>query len=258
MLTYDDLDHFDERTMAGLFDPAVAVQERAEAQRRRERILACLRFCRDIPSGQLSADGMQTARRLLRRALRRQHREPRPAPDGMADFLAGALAALGDAMERPEESIETAALRHAVEREMEIAAQARASAGTVVPDVLEALARGDFEISADSDVAALEEASRRFNASAGVDIRLHLDGGGFPAGAETSIRLTIACGLWRWTAQPGCSIALGGGDPVALAQDDELLPVMLAGLAVQGGRAISLWAGAVRAAAGDGAGRALN
>lgn len=245
MLTYDDLDHFDERTMAGLFDPAVSVREQAQTQRRRERILACLHFCRDIPSGQLPADGMLTARKLLRRALRRHRREHGPAAEEMADFLESALAALGEPGGEAQEPIEVAALRHAVEREMEAAARTRSSTGTAVPALLEALARGDFEIGAGSDVASLQEAARKFNGSAEIEIQLRLDGGEFDSGSLARFRLSIACGLWRWSAQPGCCVALDGQEPISLAVDDELLPVMLAGLSVQGGRAITLWSAAV-------------
>lgn len=256
MLTYDDLDHFfDERVMAGLLDPALAPQESASARVRRERILACLHFCRGIPSEQLAADGMHTARRLLRRALRSHQRERRAVGAEALDFVMEALEVLGESQERQDESAAAAAVRHAVEREIEAAAQARSPAGSAVPRLLAALARGDFEMGTDTQVAALEEASRKFNGSAEVEFHFRLDGDSPDASGHAQVRLAIACSLWRWSALPGATVVIDGQAPVPLASDDELLPVMVAGLSAQNGRLITQWAAAVHGeAAGAGPG----
>lgn len=242
MLTYDDLDHFDERTMAGLF-ALPGAEEQANALKRRERILACLRFCRDVAFEELPEAGLQTARRLLKRALRSQQRSRRSQPEIIEDFLAGALQALGETAGPSAEAAEVAALRHSVEREIEAAALARLHGDTRLPLLLETLAQGDFEIGAGSNLEALDEAIGKFSGQAEVDIELILDGDGYPASAR--FHLAIACGLWRWSALDGCTIAFDDDAPLSLPANDALVPVLLAGLSVQGGRAVTFWAKAV-------------
>lgn len=245
MLTYDDLDHFDERTMSGLFG-LPNPDDQANVHKRRERILACLRFCRDVTVEDLPEGGLHTARRLLRRALRSQQRDPRMRSEVIEEFLGDALQALGDASQPDAEPAEAAALRYSVEREIEANALLRAGNESVAPQVLETLARGDFRIGTGSRLAALDDALGKFNGSAVVELELVLDGG--PACARA--RLAVACGLWRWAAQEGCSLALDGDETLPLPAGDALASVLLAGLAVQSGRAITLWARAVQASPG--------
>lgn len=247
MLTYDDLDHFDEQTLTGLFALA-GDDEQGNALKRRERVLACLRFCRDVAFEDLPEAGVQTARRLLKRALRNQQRSRRSQPEVVEDFLLAALRALGEPCGRHEEAAEVAALRHSVEREIEAAAQARRHGGSRLPLLLETLARGDFEIGTDSNLAPLDEALGRFNGLAAIDLVLVLDGEGVPATAR--IHLPIACGLWRWTVREGCAVAFDEEMPQPLPADDALIPAVLAGVSLQGGRAITIWAQAVQARPG--------
>lgn len=247
MLTYDDLDHFDEQTMAGLF-ALPGAEEQGNALKRRERILACLRFCRDVAFEDLPDAGVLTARRLLKRALRNQQRSRRAQPEVVEDFLLAALRALGEPCGRHEEAAEVAALRHSVEREIESAAQAHLRGDSRLPLLLEMLARGDFEIGTDSNLAPLDEALGRFNGLAVIDLVLLLDGAGAPATAR--IHLPMACGLWRWTVREGCTVALDENMPLALPADDALIPALLAGMSLQGGRAITIWAQAVQARPG--------
>lgn len=242
MLTYDDLDHFDERTMAGLFASPDKEAE-ADTRKRRERILACLRFCRDAVAEDLSEGGLMIARRLLRRALRSQQRDHRAHTELVQDLLEDALAALGEHVRPAYEAAEVAALRHTVEREIEAAARARGAGETVVPALFELLARGDFYISPASDLARLDEAIGKFNGSAQVEIEFALDAD-LPAKAR--IRLAIACGLWRWSALPGATVAFDDGEEQPLPAGDALVPVLLAGLSLQSGRAITLWASAMQ------------
>jgi hypothetical protein len=246
MLTYDDLDHFDEPTLAGLFAQA-GDEGPGNAQKRRERILACLRFCRNVAFDDLPEAGVQTARRLLKRALRNQQRSRRSQPEVIGDFLEAALRALGEPCGRHEEAAEVAALRHSVEREIESAARARLHGDTRLPLLLETLARGDFEIGTDSNLAPLDEALGRFNRLAAVDLVLVLVLDGEAAPAMARIHLPIACGLWRWTVREGCSVAFDADTPLPLPADDALVPAVLAGLSLQGGRAIAIWAEAVQA-----------
>lgn len=243
MLTYDDLDHFDERTMAGLFGLADA-EAKANALKRRERILACLRFCRDIPEEELGEAGLLTARRLIKRALRTGLRDCPQRAESLESLLAGALLALGDPPLPAYEAAEVAALRHAVEREIEAAARARVDTDTDAPFLLEILRRGDFAIGPASDLASLDEAIGKFGGNAEVDLELILDGDDHPAGVH--VRLGVACGFWRWSAPNGCSLAFADGNSLALPAYDALIPVLLAGLSVQSGRAITLWAKAVK------------
>lgn len=245
MLTYDDLDHFDSRTMAGLFDPAVALQEQAGTAMRRERILASLHFCRDVSTASLAAGGLEKGRRLLRRALRSQQRDRCPPPAERLAWLEGALLALGENPRRNEESPEIAALRHAVEREIESAARTRFGMRSAFPALLAALAQGDFEIGPASRVADLEEAGRRFGAVADIEVELLLDE---CEAAAARIRLAVACGLWRWSLQEGGWVEFAGGEALPLAADDELPAVLLSGISVQGGRLLAQWAAAVQAA----------
>lgn len=247
MLTYDDLDHFDEQALAGLFGLA-GDDGQGNALKRRERLLACLRFCRDVAFEDLPEAGVQTARRLLKRALRNQQRSRRAQPEVVEDFLLAALRALGEPCGRHEEAAEVAALRHSVEREIEAAAQARRQGGSRLPLLLETLARGDFEIGTDSNLAPLDEALGRFNGLAAIDLALVLDGEGVPATAR--IHLPIACGLWRWTVREGCTVAFDEDTPQPLPADDAIIPAVLAGVSLQGGRAITIWAQAVQARPG--------
>lgn len=244
MLTYDDLDHFDEQTMARLFASHDA-QEEAQVLKRRERILACLRFCRDVGFEELPEAGLQTARRLLKRALRCQQRSRRSQPEVIGDFLEGALRALGESGCRQEEAAEVAALRHLLEREIEAAALAHQHGDTRLPLLLEALALGQFEIGAESELGALDEALSKFNGRAEIDLEIILDGDSCPSTARA--HLVITCGLWRWSALDGCSVAFDDGDPLPLLVSDALLPVLLAGVATQGGRAATIWAKAMHA-----------
>lgn len=244
MLTYDDLDHFDEQTMAGLFALHDG-EEQANVLKRRERILACLRFCRDIAFEELPEAGVQTARRLLKRALRSQQRNRRMQPEAIEDFLENALRALGEPRSRDTEAAEVAALRHSVEREIESAAQARLHGETRLPLLLEALARGDFELSTGSRLGPLDEAIGKLNGRAEIELELILDSGGCPTVAR--FHMAVACGLWRWSAQEGCSVAVDGEEALALPAGDVLVPALLAGVSAQGGRAIAIWAQAVHA-----------
>lgn len=243
MLTFDDLDHFDDRAVANLY--AVLGADAEDARQRRERLLACLRFCRDVAYETLPESGVLAARRLLKRALRSQQRNQHASPEAIEDFLAGALRALGSSGWRDEEGAEVAALRHLVEREIEAAACHRLHDVTRLPALLQSLARGDFEIGPDSDLAALEDLVGKFGGRAEIGLELILDGSGGPDHAV--VRLGIACGLWRWSAPQGGRITLDGGAPVTLAADDALVPVILAGVSAQGGRALSIWSQATHA-----------
>lgn len=243
MLTYDDLDHFDERTLARLFGAADA-KAPADILKRRKRIVACLRFCRDIREDELGEAGLLTARRLLKRALRTRQRERRGQAEGIEHLLADALRALGEPGGMAYEAAEVAALRHAVEREIQTAAQALVGADTGVRFLIEILARGDFAIGSNSDVAALDDAIGRFNGSAAVEIDLILDGDDRPASVR--VGFTIACGFWRWSAPQGCSLAFADGGSAVLPANDALVTVLLAGLSVQSGRAVTLWSRGLR------------
>lgn len=242
MLTYDDLDHFDEKTMAVLFS-RYGAQEQADVQKRRERILACLRFCRDVDFDELPEGGVQKARRLLKRALRSQQRNRRPQVDVIGDFLEAALRALGEPCCREEEAAEVAALRHSVEREIESAAQARLHAESRLPLLLETLACGDFELGKGSNLARLEDIIGKFNGQAEIDLEFVLDSDGYPSVAH--IHLPLACGLWRWSVLDGCSVAFDEDEPLQLPSGDALIPVLLAGVSAQGGRALAIWSQAV-------------
>jgi hypothetical protein len=244
MLTYDDLDHFDEKTMAGLF-ALQSAEEQSNAIKRRERILACLRFCRDVGFEELPEAGVHTARRLLKRALRNQQRSRRMQPELIEDFLQGALRALGEPCGRTEEAAEVAALRHSVEREIETAAVGRLHGATRAPILLDVLACGDFEISAESDLASLDEIVGKFNGRAEIDLELVLDGNGSPDTAR--VHLVVACSLWHWSVLDGCSVTFDEAEPLSLHAGDELIPVLLAGVSAQGGRALAMWAQAVHA-----------
>lgn len=246
MLTYDDLDHFDDRSIAGLFADA-ALTESADARMRRERMLACLRFCRDVPSAELRDNGLGAARRLLRRAWRSQQRDRRLPPEVLAGTVENALHGLGELTRRPGESAEAASWRHAVEGAIEAAARDGAQAGTALPRLRDALARGEFELGADARLAPLEAALSKFGGASGVEIgiELTLDADGLPGRAY--LDLVLACGLWRWSALAGCRIAFDGQETEALAADDGVVAILLAGLAVQNGRAITGWAKATGA-----------
>lgn len=248
MLTYDDLDHFDEQAIAGLFAMHSA-EEQSNTLKRRERMLACLRFCRNVAFEELPDAGVQTARRLLKRALRSQQRSRRVQPEVIEDFLQGALRALGEPFGRMEEAAEVAALRHSVEREIESAAMAHLHGDTRVPILVDALACGDFEISADSNLASLDEIVGKFNGRADIDLEFILDGDSYPGTAR--VHLSIASSLWRWTVLDGSNIALDDGKPLALPAADALIPIVLAGVSAQGGRALSIWAQAVHAQAAE-------
>ena len=239
MLTFDDLDHFSNPSMAHLFAPATR-QPDVDTLARLTRIVACLGFCRDAANDELAEGGLIAARRALKSVLRGQQRNRRLHPDELARVLEGLLLALGDRTMRRGESPQAADERYAVEAEIQNAADGLISEETADLELLGALARGEFEMLPSSQLAELAGTLGRFSGAATVDIDLAVD----DAGPEQLVRvhLVIESGFWRWTAREGCCMSRNGDAAVLLPPDDGVVRALLAGLALRNGRAVVAWA----------------
>lgn len=242
MLTLDDLDHFSEPTMASLF-AAPAQQLDVNAAMRRERILACLGFCRDVPNDELAERALQAARRQLRTILRNARRNGALDPFELSQAIEAVLHGLGEAITCPDEPSGAATLRHAVEAEIQLAARNYAPADTSFPQLLDILVQGEFEIGASSNIVPLGEAIRAFNATGEIDIHLATDAD--TVQTPVRVHLALRCGVWRWSAEEGCSIISGDQLPISVAPNDALVQTIMAGLALRGGRTICAWADAI-------------
>lgn len=245
MLTLDDLDHFNhfnDRSMALLSAPT---PQRADAETlaRLARIVACLNFCRDIPNEELVEGGLHAARRTLKSVLRSEQRKRRLPPDELMGAFEGALLVLGEQVERHAEPADAAAERHAVEAEIQAAANKSAGEATLDPQLADSLARGEFEILPSSNFAPLTETIGKFAAPATIDVDLAVDGAG-PV-QVVRIHLVVESGFWRWAARDGCCMSRNGDPAQFIAPDDGVVQALLAGLALRNGRAILAWAEAV-------------
>jgi hypothetical protein len=237
MLTLDDLDHFNDRGMA-LQGGASAPRTDAETLRRLARIVACLNFCRDIPDEELVEGGLHAARRTLRSVLRSGKRR-RPLPqDAVTTALEGALLVLGEQAARRGEPGHAASERHAIEGEIQNVAGKLAGKDTVDPQLMDSLARGEFELLRSSDFAALLRAAGKFAAPVEVDLAVEGDGPAY----LVRVHLKIESGLWRWTAGEGCCMSRNGDPALSLPPDDGVVQALLSGLALRSGRAIAAWA----------------
>ena len=245
MLTLDDLDHFDDRSIASLFADA-SLQDDGNAARRRERMLACLRFCRDMPTPELADGGLGRAREGLRGLVRGLRRGRRLQTEDLAMLLEDALECLGEESRRPGQPAETVLLRHALEGAIEAAAQSACGTPTQHPMLLDALARGQFELSSASRLASLEDGGGRFGSPADVDVELLLDGRTLPA--RVCLSLEIASRLWRWQATDAGAIAFNEGPAELVPGDDGVVRAVVTGLALQNGRTVVSWSRALREA----------
>ena len=243
MLTLDDLDHFDDRSLVGLFADAV-LQDHGMAAKRREHMLACLRFCRGVPTQQLSDGGLLTARDELRGLLRSLQRGRRLQAEDLTMLLEGALESLGETGRLEGEPPAAAALRHALEGAIEAAAQSFAASPSRSPLLLDALAGGRFGLTAACRLAALEDSGGRFGSPAEIDVELALDGTDLPDGVR--VRLSIASRLWRWRATEDCAIAFEGEAPMPVPGEDGVVLALVGGLALQNGRSAAAWSRALR------------
>ncbi|HJV25593.1 MAG TPA: hypothetical protein VJ673_07890 [Aromatoleum sp.] len=244
MLTLDDLDHFSSPAMAHLFAPATR-QPDADTLARLTRIVACLGFCRDVASDELAEGGLLVARRALRSALRGQQRGRRMPADELKKVLEGLLLAVGDQPWRAGEAPDAAEERHAVEAEIQNAADSLITEDSVDLALLGALARGEFEILPSSNLMALVETLGRFSGAAAIDVDLAIDDAG-PV-QLVRVHLLVESGFWRWTAKEGSCMSRNGDAAVFLPPDDAVVKALLTGLALRSGRAITFWADAVGA-----------
>ena len=239
MLTFDDLDHFDDRSMALRSAPSPQPTD-AETLRRLARIVACLNFCRDIPDEELVEGGLHAARRVLRSVLRSEQRRRRLPHDELMGAFEGALRVLGEKAARGGEPVDAAPERHAVEAEIQTVAGKLADKDTVDAQLMESLARGEFEILPSSDFATLTPTLGKFAAPCAVDVDLAVDGAG-PAHL-VRVHLVVESGFWRWTALGGCCMSRNGDPAVSMLPDDGVVQALLSGLALRNGRAIAAWA----------------
>jgi hypothetical protein len=235
MLTLDDLEHFNDSSMAHLFAPSAGRQD-ADTVARLARILACLNACRDIPTEELAEGALAQARFRLRTALRQQRRGQRPDPAVLLGAMEAALAAIG----APQAEELGPAERLQVEAEIQAVAARLADADSADPDLLRTLALGEFQILPSSELADLAEVVSKFGASARVDVDLAIDRVG-PA-HFVRVRLLLEGGLWRWTAQDGCCMSRNGEPAFFLPPDDAVVQALLAGLALRNGRTALAWA----------------
>lgn len=238
MLTLDDLDHFGEARHAPLF-PARSADADTDTAARLARILACLNFCREIPDDQLLAGGAGAARAHLRQAARAWRRK-RIDGDEFARALDAVGALLGVGLRHADESEQALALRSALEAAIEQAADddTKASADA---ELLACLARGDFDLMPSSELDALPSTS--FNRAVEVDVDFVAQ---TPHGSEfVRVHLRLECGLWRWSANPGCCMSRNGAAAVFLDPDDGLVAALIAGLALRNGRPARDWADAL-------------
>jgi len=239
MLTLDDLDHFDDRSMVPHPAPPTRPTD-AETLTRLARIVACLNFCRDIPNEELVEGGLHAARRVLRSALRSEQRRRRLHQDELMSAFEGALLVLGENSARHGEPVHAAPERHAVEAEIQTAAAKLAGTDTVDPELMDSLARGEFEILPSSDFAALTQTIGRFTAPTSVDVDLAVDAAG--SAYLVRVHLIVESGFWRWTALGGCCMSRNGDPAVFMSPDDGVVQALLSGLALRSGRAIVAWA----------------
>jgi len=242
MLTLDDLDHFNDCSMAPL---SARPPQRADAETltRLARIVACLNFCRDIPNEELVEGGLHAARRTLKSVLRSEQRKRRLHPDELMGAFEGALLVLGEQVGRRTEPAHAASERHAVEAEIQTAAGKLVGEDTLDPQLMDSLARGEFEILPSSTVAPLTETIGKFAAAATIDVDLAVDSAG-PAHV-VRVHLVVESGLWRWAAQHGCCMSRNGDPAAFMSPDDGVVQALLSGLALRNGRAILAWAEAV-------------
>lgn len=237
MLTLDDLEHFSDASMAHLFAPSVGRTD-ADTVARLARILACLNACRDVPTEELAEGALAQARFRLKAALRQQRRSPRTDPAALLAAAEVALTALGATS--AEDGGPAPAERLAVEAEIQASAAKLADADSADPDLLASLGRGEFQLLASSELAALAEVVGSFGGSAQVDLDLAIDQVG-PA-HFVRVRLALEGGLWRWTARDGCCMSRNGQPAFFLPPDDPVVQALLAGLALRNGRTALTWA----------------
>ncbi len=242
MLTFDDLDHFDDRSAAQLFAPATQRVD-ADMLARRARILACLKFCRNISDRELVEGGLHTARRVLKSVRRSQQRKRRLDANELTAALEGMQLALGELQGAPAEPTDIAPERHAVEAEIQATAVKLMGTETCDADLMASLAQGEFEILPFSNSAPLTELIGRAAETVNIDVDLSVDGDA--ATEMVRVHLVVESGYWRWTAQEGCCMSRNGNPALFLLPDDGVVQAILSGLALRSGRAIAAWAKAV-------------
>jgi len=234
MLTLDDLEHFADGSMSHLFAPAAGRPD-VEKVARLARIVACLNACRDVPTEELAEGALVAARFRLRTALRQQHRGHRPDPAALLAAVEAALADIGE----PQDEDDGPAERLEVEAEIQSTAAKLADMESLDPDLLAALARGEFQILPSSELASLAEVVGKFGATTQVDVDLAIDRPG-PA-HFARVRLALEGGLWRWTAREGCCMSRNGQPAFFLPPEDAVVQSLLAGLALRNGRTALAW-----------------
>lgn len=242
MLTLDDLEHFNDRSLARLFAPGSQKAD-ANALARLARIVACLKFCRDVPDEELTEGGLLVARRALKSVLRSQQRKRRLDPGELMEVLVGALVALGERTEHDSEPAGAAHERHAVEAEIEAVAGKLADTETCDMGLMNSLTRGEFEILPTSNLATLTEGSGKFAGAVRIDVDLAVDSDA--AAHMVRVHLVVERGIWRWVAQEGCCMSRNGEPAVFLPPDDGVVQAILSGLALRSGRSIVAWAEAI-------------
>lgn len=236
MLTLDDLEHFSDQSMAHLFTSGASRQD-ADKVARLGRILACLNACRDVPTENLGEGAIAKAGFQLRTALRGHRRNARLDPAVLAAALETALAVLG----QPEAAAGCASgERLEMESEIQTAAGRWTFEDTLDPELMGALARGEFEILSTSNLLPLKNVVGKFGGETHVDLDLVIDGVGTPSVAR--VRLVLEGGLWRWSAQEGCCMSRDGHPAVFLPPDDAVVQALLAGVSLNGGRIALAWA----------------
>ena len=237
MLTVDDLDHFSDSKLAHLFETPDRQQDPDQVARL-ARIVACLKFCSDIPDAQLLAGGANAARTLLRQALRSQRRGQLDR-ESLAQSLETVLAVLGTAARHAGESDAALESRTAIESEIQQAAARHDADDSIDPDLLAPLAAGAFELLPTSELDELPEALRGFGRSGVIDLDLAVDVGG--ATEMLRLHLALECSAWRWQAVGGSCFSRNGQPAVFLEPDDALATSVLAGLALRNGRHVVDW-----------------
>jgi len=237
MLTFDDLDHFSDSKLTHLFEAPNGAQD-PDNVARLARILACLKFCGDIPDAQLVPGGASAARTLLRQSLRRQRRGQLER-EALAETLETVLALMGTASRHAGESDDALEARNAVEAEIQQSAARHDLQDSVDPQLLLAIASGAFEILPTSELEELPEALRGFGRTGTIDLDLAAD----IDGTTEMVRLHLAleCSVWRWQAHGGSCFSRNGRPAVFLEPDDALSTSVLAGLALRNGRHIVDW-----------------
>ncbi len=240
MLTLDDLDHFSDASLAHLFAPATR-QADADALARLTRIVACLNFCRDVADEELGEGGLHAARRALRSVLRCQQRKLRLSPAELMGAVKDSLQALGVEVERRDEASDVSSERHAVEGEIQTAADKLADEDTLDPQLMGALARGEFEILPSSDLLPLAATVGSLGGTVTIDLDVAVDQDEGPA-IGVRLHMVVESGFWRWAGKDGCWISRNEAPPLALAADDPVVRAVLAGLGLRNGRAILAWA----------------